>query len=335
MRRHVLGILALASGVVGGALSLGAQTPPAAATRSVTLATLAPPGSTWMRVFDAWNREVRRRSNQGLQLRIYAGGVQGDEAEVIRKIRNGRLDAGAVTAVGLGQVHRPALVYQLPGLFRTYANLDNARNALANDMHTAFETAGFELMGWADVGQTRLFTNTPVATPSQLATTRPWIWRDDAITPAFFQIVHANGVPLQVPEVLAALQTNRINAFVTSPVAAVALQWASRATHMTDTSVGVSVGATIFGRAQWNTLTPEHQTILRETATQFHALARRNLRSDEQAALQSFPQRNIQSVPVDAAQRAQWDAVFAQTRQRLTGQIADAAFIARVQQLGR
>src|SRR5262245_66536444 len=102
MRRHVLGILALASGVVGGALSLGAQTPPAAATRTVTLATLAPPGSTWMRVFDAWNREVRRRSNQGLQMRIYAGGVQGDEAEVIRKIRNGRLDAGAVTAVGLG-----------------------------------------------------------------------------------------------------------------------------------------------------------------------------------------------------------------------------------------
>jgi hypothetical protein len=40
-------------------------------------------------------------------------------------------------------------------------------------------------------------------------------------------------------------------------------------------------------------------------------------------------------VPVDAAQRAQWDAVFAQTRQHLTGQIADAAFIARVQQLGR
>lgn len=333
MKRYGLWLLAAVFGVLGVGVSVQAQAP--AATRTLSIATLAPPGSTWMRVFEAWNREVRRRSNKTLALRFYPGGVQGDEAEVIRKIRSGRLDGGAVTAVGLAQIHRPALVFQMPGMFRGYEQLDNARNALAGEMNAAFEAAGFVLMGWADVGRSRIFSQTPVRTPQELAAQRPWVWRDDSVLPALYQIIRANPVPLQVPEVLGALQTNRINALITTPVACVSLQWSSRLTHMTDMPVAVVVGATVFGRNQWNSLTPDQQVILRETAAQFHALARRNLRNDEQVALQTLAQRNITVVPVDASQRAQWESVFQQTRQRLTGQIADAAFIARVQQLGR
>jgi TRAP-type C4-dicarboxylate transport system substrate-binding protein len=276
---------------------------------------------------------VRRRSNQTLQLRFYAGGVQGDEAEVIRKLRNGRLDGGAVTAVGLSQIHRPALVFQLPGMFASYGQLDHAREALMTEMGGQFEHAGFQLMGWADVGVTRVFSNGPVHTPNDLVARHPWQWRDDAVMPAFFQVIHANPVVLQVPEVLGAMQTNRVDTVVSSPVAAFALQWASRVTHMTDQDVNITIGATIFGQQQWATLSPEHQTILRETAGQFHALARRNLRNDERAAIASLPTHNITVVPVTPAERAQWEAAFTQTRQRLTGQIADAAFIARVQQL--
>src|SRR5262245_30271220 len=46
--------------------------------KTISIATLAPPGSTWMKVFEAWNREIRRRSNKTLELRFYPGGVQGD-----------------------------------------------------------------------------------------------------------------------------------------------------------------------------------------------------------------------------------------------------------------
>jgi TRAP-type C4-dicarboxylate transport system substrate-binding protein len=335
MRRHILWLMALLMVAgVGFNLSLEAQPAPAAM-RTLSVATLAPPGSTWMRVFEAWNREVRRRSNQTLQLRFYAGGVQGDEAEVIRKIRNGRLDGGAVTAVGLSQIHRPALVFQLPGMFAGYDNLDRARTALFAEMGTSFQGAGFQLMGWADVGQTRVFSNGEVRAPRDLLSRHPWQWRDDSVMPALLQEIGVAGVVLQVPEVLGAMQTNRVDTVITSPVAAFALQWASRVTHMMDQTVNVTIGSTVFGNTQWNTLTPDQQTILRETGAQFHALARRNLRSDERTALTSLPQHNITVVSLDAGQRAAWEAVFTATRTRLTGQIADAAFIARVRQLGQ
>jgi TRAP-type C4-dicarboxylate transport system substrate-binding protein len=139
--------------------------------------------------------------------------------------------------------------------------------------------------------------------------------------------VNATAVSLQLPEVLSALNTQRVNAFITSPVAAVSLQWSTRASHMTDVNVGLVVGATVFGKRQFESLSPEHQTILRESATQFHQLLRTNLRRDEGAAVNSMRTRGMTIVTLTAAERAQWTTAFDATRTRLTGVIADAAFI--------
>ena len=333
MRKNAIWAFGLALVVtLGVGVDSTADNPP---TKTLSIATLAPPGSTWMRAFDAWNRELRRRSNGTLQFRFYPGGVQGDESEVIRKIRNGRLDGAAVTAVGLAQIHRPALVFQLPGILHTYAQLDAARNALATEMDTGFEAGGFKLLGWADVGQSRLFSTVPIAAPSEIARHKPWVWRDDLILPEFFRVVRANAVPLQLPEVLGALQTNRIDCLFSTPVAAVALQWSSRISHMTDLPLSIVLGGTVMGKRQWDSLTDEQRTILRETGVQFHALARRNLRRDETQALAALTQRNIHLVPVNAQQRAEWLRVAGQVRQRLAGQVADQALINRVAQFGR
>ncbi len=337
MKRTRFALLALLTGLPAAMLAArgaDAQQAPAApaATRSLSLATLAPAGSTWHRVLDAWNRELRRRTNKALQLRIFAGGVQGDEAEVIRKIRTGRLDGAAVTAVGLSQIHRPAIVFQMPGMFSGYAALDRARAATQGDVNAAFTTAGFAFMGWADVGMSRLFSRVPVATPADMRNTHPYVWRDDLSTPAVFQEANVTPTQLQIPEVLTALQTNRVDAFFTSPVAAISLQWAQRVTHMTDYNANVVVGATVFGNAAINSLPADQQAILRETATQFHQLLIANLRRDETAAIRSMNTRGITSVTV--TDRAAWSSLFDRARARLVGRIADAAFINRVRAAG-
>ena len=76
----------------------------------------------------ARNRELRRRSNNALPLRFYPGGVQGDESEVIRKMRAGRLDGAVITGTGLGQIHRPVLAFSLPGMFPFGHGLERAAN---------------------------------------------------------------------------------------------------------------------------------------------------------------------------------------------------------------
>jgi TRAP-type C4-dicarboxylate transport system substrate-binding protein len=301
-----------------------------AAVKTISIATLAPPGSTWMKVFEAWNREVRRRSNKTLELRFYAGGVQGDESEVIRKIRSGRIDGAAVTAVGLAQIYRPALVFQMPGILKGYAQLDTARAALTPEMNPKFAEAGFQMLGWADVGQSYVFSTESVTKPSDLGARKPWVWRDDLVLPELFKVVKSNPVPLQLPEVLGALQTNRVDTVITTPVAAVALQWSSRVTQMLNFPLTVVIGGTVMGQKQWDSLTPEQKTIMTETSAQFHALARKNLRADEEKALAALKEHNIKVLTPSEADKAEWVKVGAQVRQRLVGQVADQALVDRV-----
>lgn len=327
---HPFWLFALVVALLGFSSRSIADEKAAAKPKTISIATLAPPGSTWMKVFEAWNREVRRRSNKTLELRFYPGGVQGDESEVIRKIRSGRIDAAAVTAVGLAQIYRPALVFQMPGILKGYAALDAARAALAPEMNPKFSQAGFHLLGWADVGQSYLFSTQPVTKPADLAPRKPWVWRDDLVLPAFFQVVKSNPVPLPLPEVLGALQTNRVDTVITTPVAAVALQWSSRVTQMLDFPLTVVIGGTVMGEKQWQALTPEQQKIISETSAQFHALARRNLRADEAKALAALKSHSIKVLKPSEADKAAWLKVGAQVRQRLVGQIADQKLVDRV-----
>lgn len=335
MKTHPFWPIALVLALLGFSALGIAEDKPAAATKTISIATLAPPGSTWMKVFEAWNREVRRRSNKTLELRFYAGGVQGDESEVIRKIRNGRLDGAAVTAVGLAQIYRPALVFQMPGILKNYAQLDAARAALAGEMNPKFTEAGFQMLGWADVGQSYVFSNAPITKPSDLAARKPWVWRDDLVLPAFYKIVKSNAVPLQLPEVLGALQTNRIDTVISTPVAAVALQWQSRLTTMLDFPLTVVIGGTVMGQKQWDSLTPEQKTIMTETSAQFHALARKNLRADEEKALVAIKERNIKVSKPSEADKAEWLKIGGQVRQALVGQVADQALVDRVMAFGK
>ena len=318
--------------LLAGALALTTAT--ASAQRVLSMATLAPAGSTWMRVFDSANRELWRRSNNALSIRWYAGGVQGDEGEVIRKMRSGRLDGAAVTAVGLGQIHAPILAFQLPALFTSADGLVRARTALTGELNTAFETAGFTLLGFGGTGNPRLFSTRALRTPNDLRSAHPWQWRDDVIGPALWTEAGATGVPLQVPEVLSALQTNRIDTLIGSPLACVSLQWSNAMRFMSDRADTASLGGLILSRAAFSGLPADQQTLVREVFAQYNVVLARDVSRDDNAAVTRMQTAGVQVVALNDAERAQWTALFGRVRTRLAGTVGDAAWIARVTAAG-
>jgi len=171
---------------------------------TIRIATLAPRGSAWEKAFRAWKNTLEKETNGKLILEFYVGGSQGDERDYIRKMKAGQLDGAAVTTTGLGQIVRPVLVLQLPGVFRSYAAIDKVRDTLDADFRAEFEKAGFSLMGWGDVGRARIFSNKPIVKPSDFKSTHTWAWRDDVIFSSFLEKSGANGERLGVYEVLPA-----------------------------------------------------------------------------------------------------------------------------------
>ena len=64
------------------------------------IATLAPRGSAWMKILERGAQEVEKATEGRIKIKYYPNGVQGDERDVIRKMRLGQLDGASVTSVG-------------------------------------------------------------------------------------------------------------------------------------------------------------------------------------------------------------------------------------------
>ena len=70
----------------------------------VKIATIAPDGSPWHDVLLELAQRWRAVSQGGVQVKIYAGGTQGDEAELVRKVRIGLLQGVSITSNGLDTI---------------------------------------------------------------------------------------------------------------------------------------------------------------------------------------------------------------------------------------
>ena len=105
---------------------------PARAEGPVTLklATLAPSGSAWHELLRELGQRWEEASGGQVRLKVYAGGTQGNEGEVIRKLGINQLQAAALTNVGLHDMVPEASALTVPLLFRSEAEMARATQSM-------------------------------------------------------------------------------------------------------------------------------------------------------------------------------------------------------------
>ena len=307
----------------------------ALAQRVLAMATLAPPGSLPMRALDAMNRELRRRTGARLSFRWYAGGVQGDESEVVRKIRSGRLDGAALSGTGLAQVYRPVLAFQLPLAFRTPEGFLRAFTTLRPELEAGFAHAGFAILNLSPAPGPRMFSTREIRTPDDLRAAHPWRWTDDPILPALYAETGATGVPLALPEVLGALQTRRVDTVFAPPAAAIALQWSGHVRFMSERASSGSLAALVLSQTAARSLTPADRAAIAEVIAQATTVFRPAFLRAEGDAVRALEARGVHATPLTEAQRQRWIDVFARVRSRIAATLPDPGWLARVQAAGR
>jgi len=310
-------VLAFAAFAIPGGVSGSAMAEPAVELR---LATLAPSGSSWMKVFNAWNLTVKEQTGNTLKLRFYDGGSQGDERDFVRKMRAGQMDGAALTTTGLGMLVRQVLVLSVPGVIEEYEQLDSVRAELGGRFEKMFETEGYTLLGWGDVGKTRLFSMEQIERPSDIKKLRPWVWKDDPIFAEFLKVVGANPVRLGVPEVYPALQTGMVDTLPASALAAVSLQWYTRLKYISKRNSGIIVGATIVRTDKFEALTEDQQNVLASTGIRAHKALNRSIRRDDDKSYATVLKRGLTAVDTSEHQ-AEWEEAGRQVRERLTGRV--------------
>ena len=281
---------------------------------TVKIATLAPEGSGWMREMRAAADQVKQQTEGRVEIRYYPGGVMGDDATVLRKIKLGQLQGGALTGSEVSLIHKDAQIYSLPFLFSSYEQIDAVRPQVDPLLKSAVGDKGFHVLSITGVGFAYLMSTQPLQTTEQLRQSKVWVPNNDRIAEATFVTGGVSPIPLPLADVFTSLQTGLIDTVGNTPAGAIALQWHTRVKHLFDLPLTYVVGYVLVDNKAWSKIESADQAIV-ETA--FAAASQRldadNRRSDE-SAMRALEAEGVARFSPDANEIARWRGVGEQVR---------------------
>ncbi|UCE03118.1 MAG: TRAP transporter substrate-binding protein DctP [Candidatus Latescibacterota bacterium] len=299
-RATILGFACLASALALPAAPLHAAKRPKPKVE-LKIATVAPEGTTWMKVMRQIDNEVREATGNFVGFKVYPNSSQGDEGVVLRKIRAGQLHGGGLTGRGLGMIARETRVVELPFLFDNYEQIDAAYERVGERLAQLLHDGGYTLLGWAEVGFVYLFSKQPIATQSDLSSAKMWLWEGDPLAEAFYRQAQVAPVPLAVTDVMTSLQTRLIDAVYSSPYACLGLQWFTRVQYFTDVPITFASGAVVVSNKAFARIPEEHrETVLRICRQRFRELVEKT-RVQNTESLDEIVANGVERVEVSDA----------------------------------
>jgi TRAP-type C4-dicarboxylate transport system substrate-binding protein len=307
------------------ALVIGASLlPTAQSVVRIRMGTVVPKGSLWDESLQYVRQEWRRISGGAVQVTIYPGAVLGDETEMVRQIRQGRIQAAALSSVGLSRIDNGVSCLQIPMMFSSYAELDYVRSRLAPTLERRIEAAGFKVLNWADGGWVHTFTKKPARTPDDVRRMKLFTSAGDAETERLYNEFGFHVVPLALTDMITALQTGMIDAFSTVPLFAELQESYKLAPHMIDVAWMPLVGGTVISQQAWQQIPADRRPAMLEAARSAGERLRADIRAMGDEAVRAMEKRGLTVIRADTAARALWQSSAEHTYSRLRGSYCPA-----------
>ncbi len=310
------------------AVVLLASTAPAAEAAPVVikLATLVPDGSVWDKALKSMGSEWKRSTGGRVELRIYPGGVAGDEPDVLRKMRIGQLNAGTLTVRGLIEIDPAFEALAVPLFYDSYDEFFHVLGKVEPQLRERARAKGFELIQWGHAGWVHVFSSKPASSVEELRRLRLFVsagdddnvqwWKDRAFKP----------VALAMTDIMTGLQTGMIDILPTTPLAALSLQWFRQTPYMLDLGLAPLVGATVISSRTWRQLSDADRESMRKAALVMQERLERDIPEQDKTAIAEMSKRGLTVVtPVDAPVWRRVAGEFADSMRggRIPGEIFD------------
>jgi TRAP-type transport system periplasmic protein len=290
----------------------------------VRMATLVPDGSSWYLILKEAADRWKQVSGGRVSVRLFPGGVAGDDPDVVRKMRLGTLNAGLLTSVGVAEIEKSVYAMGVPLMYDSYEEVYWVHEKVRPKLEASLEAKGFVVLNWADGGWVRFFTTKPVAVPDELRKLKLFTWAGDAEAVEVWRSAGFNPVPLPSTEIATALQTGLVEALSAPPQVAVISQFFTHAKNMTDLRWQLLQGATIITKAAWEKIPADVKPELLKVSREAGARLQKEIRDAEAKDVLAMKSRGLTVVPVSAEQRAQWQKLTESLYPRIRGRVVPA-----------
>ncbi|WP_024302649.1 TRAP transporter substrate-binding protein DctP [Pseudogulbenkiania sp. MAI-1] len=301
--------------------------PPAAIAEPVRLklAMLAPKGSIFHRLSLRIGDAFRAAEGSGSAFVVYADGIQGGEADIVRRMRVGQLNAAMLSVVGLTEIDASAAALQkIPMLFRSVDEVGYVGRALRPEIERRFAEQGFIALMWAEIGWVRFFSRQPGASPEALKARRIFAWAGDADQVEMMKGLGYRPVVLETADIIPGLQTGLIDTVPVMPVWALATQVDRQAPYMIDVKWAPIVGALVVTRSAWEGMQPAARTALRRAAEAARGeLVSQTDRADAEAVA-AMVRRGLHVQRPTPAEEAAWQRLAEQAYPLIRGRTVPA-----------
>jgi TRAP-type C4-dicarboxylate transport system substrate-binding protein len=287
----------------------------------IKVGSVAPEGSPWDRALKRLAVEWQRISGGRVSMKVYSGGIAGDEPDMIRKMRINQIQAAAMTGSGLGKIDPDLLVYQLPFLTRNDEELDYLFQKIRPELEALLEEKGFTFLGMIKSGWLRFFAKEKVVTPSDFQKLKFFVMEGSPEIDQAWKAMGFHVVPLPPNDAFAALQSGMVEVFSASPLTAAAMQWFALAPHMTDINWIPLTAALIISNQAWRripaNLKPELKAATQRALDDLEA----EVMSVEDRAIEIMKENGLIIHEVPPAAQEKWERLVEQGLEILIGDV--------------
>jgi TRAP-type C4-dicarboxylate transport system substrate-binding protein len=278
------------------ALTLAATSASAQTAVRIKLGTLAPQGSTWHQQMISMGQDFAKASNGKVELKIYAGGTQGNEGEMIRKMSIGQLHAASITAIGMHEITPEPQAEDVPFMIDSYEEYDYVHERVRAKLEAAIARKNYQVLQWGEVGFVYLFSTQPYRSPQDFGKGKVFTWNGDPAAEAAWKAAGFHPVVLSSTDLVPSLTSGMINIIGQSPLYAYTTNLYSRATNMLDMHWGFLTGATVVRKDTWEKIPADYGKKTRE-----------DVRKQNDDAIQQMKKRGlnvVQPANIDAWHKA-------------------------------
>jgi TRAP-type C4-dicarboxylate transport system substrate-binding protein len=235
----------------------------------------------------------------------------GDDKAVLRKIRIGQLQGGALVSGSLADFFADIQLYSLPLTYHSYEEVDYVRERMDQTIIDGLEKNGFVSFGLAEGGFAHIMSKAPVRTLSDLRNQKVWIPDNDPMALATVKAFGISPIPLSIADVRTGLQTGLIDTVSTPPIGAVILQWHTQIHYLTESPLMYVYALLVLDHRAFSKIAPADQGVLREIMGRVFTEIDRQNRRDNVKALEVLRKQGVEFVTPPVAAMQAWHAAAA------------------------